>query len=751
MVLKALHALPKGGLTKTLRIMKITAIILLSACLTASANGHSQKVTLSEKNALLEKVFTSIKQQTGYEFLYTDEMLQKAERITIDLKSVELQEALNLVFKNQPLTFSIIERTVVIKPKAPEVIKEKLPPPPISVKGRVVNEQGEGVVATVMVKGANNGVTTNADGTFELKNVDENATLVISGVGIEETVVIKVNGKIDLGNISTETKIISGQDVTLNTGYMSSTKKKSTMNIYRVEGKELENQPVSSLINALAGRVPGLDITPKANQPGRAPTIEIRGNNSLTTGGSSPLYVIDGVQIPSRPLNDASGLATFDPIAGLSTQNIESIEILKDAAATAIYGSKGANGVIRITTKKASLGKSGTSFNLNLYQGFGKMARKVKLLNKDQYLEMRKEAFKNTGAVPSIFDHDLNGNWDTNRETDWQDVLLGGTSSIKDAQATFSGGNENSSFRIGAGYHKETTIYPGDGFGFYKVNADMSFTHRSINKKFQVSGAINFGYLNDKNFNYNTFPTMAWSLSPVAPKLFNDDGTLNWQFYGGGNQNSWDNPFAELLKTFDVSTRNIIANSTLGYNITQELQLKVITSFSTTGNNDTRKAPNIALAPSFRDIYPSTASFANSERNSFMVEPQLSFNKVIKNHSFRTMIGSTYQQSRTIYRLIQGSGYPSVALMGSVRGATTITSQADENTHYKYASVYLHVGYDYASKYLIDLTVRRDGSSKFGPNNRYGNFGALGAGHLSWDCGEDYSVYYEKRNYGRVN
>ncbi len=317
--------------------MKFTAIIFLSACLTASANGYSQKVTLSEKNATLEKVFAVIKKQTGYGFLYTDEMLKPTGRITIELKNVELKEALEACFKNQPVTYAIIEKTVVIKPRDVNPPKEDLPPPPVDVKGRVLNEKGEPVQgATVTVKGTRIAVATDVNGFFNMRGVNENATLVITGVNIE-TVEIKLNGKNDL-DISVKTKVSELSDITVsvNTGYQVISREKSVGSAVTVGSAELEKRYNPNIIENLEGRIPGL-----VQYRG---TTTIRGVSTLRAS-TQVLVVVDGLPIEGS-------------VANINPYDVETVTVLKDAAATAVYGVRATNGVIVITTKKAKQGRT---------------------------------------------------------------------------------------------------------------------------------------------------------------------------------------------------------------------------------------------------------------------------------------------------------------------------------------------------------------------------------------------------------
>lgn len=423
--------------TETVRVMKITTAIILGFCLHVSATGISQNVSFSGDNVPLNAVISSIEEQTGLVFIYSDREIKKANAVTIDVKQIPLREFLNLIFTNQPLYYNIRGNTIFIGDKKkenefPSVVNELSPP--ITVKGKIINEKGEPVVASVVVKGTKNGATTDTYGNFVLNNVDDNATLMVSGINIEaQEVKIGERSEIVIKAIMK----IAEEEVVVKTNYYSTTKKLSTGNISKVTAKEINNQSVVSPLLALQGRVPGLEITMPSNAiPGAAPQIRIRGTNSLRVVGKNatsyendgnyPLYVIDGVPINSIPLSSLGSDLTsggYDPLSSINLANIESIEVLKDADATAIYGSRGANGVILITTKRATRFTEKTNLELSSYIGSGKLSNKLELLNTEQYISMRREALTNDNLLASNFDHDL-VYWDQNRYTDWQEVFL---------------------------------------------------------------------------------------------------------------------------------------------------------------------------------------------------------------------------------------------------------------------------------------------------------------------------------------
>ncbi len=341
---------------KWLRVMKLTAIILLSVCMSVAARSNAQRISLKVDNRPLEQVFAELKRQAGYIFTYAESVMKESKPVTILVQNATIDEVLKLCFAGQSLTYTIIEKNVVVKAslnpsKAGELDPVVTPPPPIDVKGRIVNENGEPVRATVTVKGTKNAVSTNDSGEFLIKYVDENATLVITGVSTE-LMEIKVAGRTDLAIINTKTKVREGEEVIIkaNTGYEEVAPNKSTGSYTIITNEILNQQTGTNIINRLEGVTNGMlfNVGKRDNTNSSNP-YSIRGLSSINAS-TAPLVVLDNFP--------------FDgDINNLNPNDVESITVLKDAAATSIYGVRGGNGVIVITTKKAK-------FNQKLRIGF---------------------------------------------------------------------------------------------------------------------------------------------------------------------------------------------------------------------------------------------------------------------------------------------------------------------------------------------------------------------------------------------
>lgn len=741
----------KRHITKILLVMKLTAFLLTTVLLNVSAKVLSQSVTFSGKQTKLEQVFASVKEQTGYNFFYDAPLIEKAPGITISAMDMPLEEFLKKIFHDLPLKYSIQNKNVIVSRKAPEdvalyIAANVLYDTVKHVQGFVHDTTGRPLPAiTVLIKGTKRGTVTDGSGRFSLR-ASSGEILVFSSI-LYETREMKVgDGNLDVLLMERVNKIKEVEVVS--TDYFSTTKERSTMNITRVDGSVIAKQPVTTLLNSLIGLVPGLDISLSNGAPGAASSIEIRGRNSLNYTGSKPLFVVDGIQVDSKPL-DSYGSTMYgpgyDPLAGINPADVESIEVLKDAAATAIYGTRGANGVIRITTKRAKYSGKGL-FDFTLYRGFGKLPRKVDLLDSEEYMAMRHEAYANDGLVPSPNVPDMNGLWDTTRYTDWQEVLLGGTANITNIDGSYSAGNEYNSFRLGAGYHREDAIYPGDDFGLKRATTSFSFNHRSPNGRFQLQTGVAFGWIKTRSYNLQT--GAATTLPPVAPKLYNDDGSLNWQMRdnNGRPQRTWDNPLASMERVQNSIANDLRVNATIGYEVIAGLQLKTMISHTQIDNDEHNVTPIKAYSPPY-DYSTGTALFNNNKRKALTIDPQITYQKRIYDHGINAIVGGSWQKSNYIFRVVQGSDYPSDAFLGSIRGAKSLYYIEDDNFHYKYASLYARVGYDYKNRYMMDLTGRRDGSSRFGPGRRFGNFGAVSAG---WIFSEEPWIKNKWLSYGKI-
>jgi TonB-linked SusC/RagA family outer membrane protein len=737
----------KGAkLKKLLRVMKLTAIILLSAAMAANAKGFTQGVTLNERNASLEKVFSEINKQTGYEFLYTTKMLQKAKKINIVIKDATIQEVLAVCFKDQPFSYTVIDKTVVIKPKpenltadlqsAVNTIETNLPPP-IDISGKVTDADGNPLAgASVKVRGTTIGTTTNSNGEFKLIGVSENATLEISFVGYE-TYTVAVNNKTTVvASLKVNSSPLDQMQVI---AYGTRSKRFQTSNVGTVNADEISKQPVTNPLLALQGRIPGLVVTQENGIPGGPVTIRIQGQNSIQYG-NDPLIVIDGVPYPSSMartgpdavLGAGSLPSAPSPLNFINPKDIESISVLKDADATAIYGSRAANGAILITTKKGIVGKP--QFDFNIQQGWGKVTNKVDVLNGRQYLDMRYEAYKNDGVAistltPGSSNYDLTL-WDTTHFTDWQKLLIGGTAKYTNLSANISGGTSTIQYFLGATYQRQTTVFPGD-FSDQRGAVHFNLGTNSQDRKFKMQFSSNY-MIDDNKLPGSDLTQAAIQYEPVAPKIYNDDGSLNWAPTSSGSS-SWNNPFVDILyHNYKSNTKNLVSDLVVSYSIIPGLDIKSNFGYTNMQTNDYRVFPLLANRPEDRTSTPPPreANFGTRELNSWLIEPQITFQRKINKGQLEILLGSTLQHNSSSAEWLRGSGYTSDLLMGVITAAPTIAKVSSNYAQYKYSAAFGRLNYLLEHKYILNFTARRDGSSRFGDENKYHSFGSLGIGWI---------------------
>ena len=591
------------------------------------------------------------------------------------------------------------------------------------IQGIVTDQEGSPLAGVaVFLKGESNGAVTNQDGEYSIRAAPGDI-LVFSYLGFKPVEIVL--GQQQQVNVQMEEDISSLNEVEINAGYYNTTRRESTGNISRVTAEEIERQPVTNPLAALQGRMAGVEIVQQSGVPGTAPTIRIRGRNSLRNSpddnGNLPLYIIDGVPVNSSAITGINSMIStgIDPLNTLNLSNIESIEILKDADATAIYGSRGANGVVLITTKKGEGFEGRTGIEARLYTGIAEVSNRMQLLNTEQYLDLRRTAFENDNVEPTATNAEDLVLWNQDRYTDWQEELFGGTSNITDFNLAASGGNASTSFRLGGSYHKEGTVFPGD-FSYRKVTAAVSLRHLAMDEKLEIIFSSNYGVDNNNLFHGDSFISDALFLPPNAPAVYNDDGSLNWE------NNTWDNPFALLSNTSTARVNNLIANLGISYRLYEGLILKANAGYTDLNSKQLRAIPKRSFRPDFREYRSHSSSHLRTERQSWIIEPQLVYNTEFGDGNLDALLGLTFQRSDNSNLSTVGTGYPSESLIGNLGAAEDISVNYSTNTEYKYHAIFARLGYNWKRRYFINLTGRRDGSSRFGPDKRFANFGAIG-------------------------
>lgn len=735
---------------QTIRIMKLTALLLTIFFLHVKADGLSQTITYSGQNVSLQKVLTAIKDQTGYIFFYTENIWTISKPVSINVTNSKLKDVLDLVFRNQPLSYFIEEKTIIISRKLIAEDSKALTETNAKflgdLKGKVMTREGEPLVsANVVNKRTGKGTTTDGNGYFELRGVEIGDVIIVTYTGFTPRSV-KVS---ELTALSFIMEVASSElDQVVMQAYGTTTKRLATGNIAKVTAEEISKQPVLNPLQTLQGRVPGVIITQTSGFASAPFKVEIRGRNNINDRiTADPLYIIDGVPLTVMELGGNSSYAFGSsgfiqngkgnsspargqsPFFSLNPADIESIEILKDADATAIYGSRGANGVILVTTKKGKSGKP--KFSASISHGISEVTRRWDMLNTQQYRELRREALKNDGITPTnsnAYDILL---WDSTRNTDWQEYAWGQVGRVTDAQLSLSGGNDQLTFRLGMGYNRNTQITTVSGAD-QRGSVSMGFSFRTRDGKFNIS--MNNTYSFAKSDMVSLPSSNAVLLPPNAPTVMDSLGNLN---YAGWKPKIY--PFASLFSPYSANTNFLNSNVSLGYRIVKGLSFNTSLGYNSTVAKNTSFIPIFAQDPTRSPT--GTSNFGNNDIKNWIIEPQLEYNSFIAKGRLNVIVGSSIQSNSTTGMAVEGSGYTSDLLLRTISNAP-VKNAEELFGEYKYFAAFGRITYNWANKYIVNISGRRDGSSRFGESKRFGNFAAVGA---AWVFSEEPII---KRNLG---
>jgi len=731
--------------TLLFKAMKLTGLILLVACIHVSARTNAQRIAISVKNAPLQKLFAEIERKTSFTFFYDVTILKGTKPVTMEMRDASIEEILKIALSNQALEYTITDKTIFVK-KERKGVAEAAPADTmrgatIKVKGVVLTEVNVPVQgANVTIKQTEKGTITNARGEFELSAVPAGGVLVFSYVGYApQNFTVK-----DGSAIRIIMKVAQDElDKAVVQAYGTTTQRLTTSDIGKVTAEEIERQPVMNPLLALEGKVAGLDVNMTSGYASAPVKVELRGRATIDPRFTSdPLYIIDGVPLtisfvsgaPSYTTGSAGFALAFSGPAGgqspffsINPADIESIEVLKDADATAIYGSRGANGVIIVTTKKGKAGK--TKFDLHLDEGISRQDRYWNMMNTTQYLAMRRQAFYNSGIAPSpLTDYDVNGTWDTTRYTNWQKVLYGGTGRNVNVQGSLSGGDARTTFRVAAGFNRVTSIA---SFGAdQRASLSLNFTHHSLDQRLTIGTSNSFSYTESDLIGLPGNVLMA----PDAPAIYDSLGNLNWAGWAGKYQNRYGEnafQFGSLKQPYTAKTNLLNSGLNIGYELIRGMQLSVGFGYNITQLNQVNAIPIASLNPLNNPA--GSLLLGNNKNVNWNIEPQLTYNTQICRGKLSALFGATASRNTTDAIFIYGSGYLSDLLINNIASAGS-TRTSEVYNEYRYFGGFARISYNWENKYILDLNARRDGSSRFGPNKQFGNFGSIGA---AWIASEE--------------
>lgn len=596
----------------------------------------------------------------------------------------------------------------------------------VKLTGTVKDALGtlSGVIITT---NSNKVVTTDLNGKYTI-DISAGEVINFSMIGYKQQAIVYRSNHGSVLNITLLEDSSTLDEIVVNAGYYSVKDRERTGSIARVTAKDIEFQPVVNPLQAIQGRVAGVDITQNSGIPGSGMDIEIRGRNFMgatNTGRNNPLYIIDDVPFISEAMGKNSSIGLdlimpnfISPLNSINPSDIESIEILKDADATAIYGSRGANGVVLITTKKGKSDK--TRFTVSSSVGFSKVAKFMDMMDTDQYLQMRREAFANDNITSfPVNAYDVNGKWSSNRYTNWQKELIGDTAIDQNISLGIQGGSETTSFNINLSSNETTTVFPTDK-GYKRKNILIGLNHISKNNKFRFNTATTYS-IQSNNLPISDLTRRSIQLIPNSPEIYDKDGKLNWE------NGTFSNPLATFNATYENNIKSLILNTNLSYSILQNLDFKINAGLTSTDFEQWKLTPHTTSNPSLgKTSEHSSSSKANQNTHSYIVEPQIQYNLDFNKHNLSLLFGSTYSATESNNSNMRGIGFSTNSLLKNIGAAKEKYLSNTTSSEYKYIAIFTRLNYSYDNRYILNLTARRDGSSRFAENNSFGNFGAIG-------------------------
>ncbi|WP_316792010.1 SusC/RagA family TonB-linked outer membrane protein [Pedobacter frigoris] len=733
--------------------MRLTTVILLATFLQVSASGFAQKITLSKSNADLRTILRQLRMQSGYDFIYTDVLLNKAKPVNIDVKQASLDEVLEVLFKNQPLKYSIEDHTVVIKAKEASFIEQLVARfQAIDVRGKVVGQSGSPIAGvTVRVKGAKNGTVTGADGSFQLANVDENATLVFEYLGYATREIKAAEGK-DLKVVMIESAT-DLNEVEVSTGYTTRKIGEVTGAVQRISGDEIRRGITSAdVASLLKGRTTGLYISEQgAGDPTSVSQIFVRGQSNIASVGIDqanefvmpqfnygPLLVLDGVIMPNQNLKDL-----------VTPQEIAEITILKDASATAIYGSRAAGGVLVVTTIRGTAERARVNGEVKYGVNVPNQGT-ARWMNGPELYELQKRYFtenykQNPGlattypTMQAYLDNRLPTAAEVANSYDWTKFLFKPTST-QDVNVSTSGGSDKTKYYVGAGYYKEKSTGINNDLNrkSIRINLDSRLSNR-IKVNVSVNGILNDGsrdFDNNGGFQYTLIP---WG-NPI-----NADGSISpsYSYKANGTVRTSENPlFSRQYNYSDLKSQLFFGSARLEYKITDWLDFSSTNSGNLNYNKNERYQDARTYGAS-ASIFSSKGFLGTTTSNlsNYLTSNQLSLNKSFGKHALRALAAMEFGQTRVEDILVNVNqvrpGYPVISLGGQIGGRndfsafgipTTKAGNVEGGKDVKAVySTFAEAGYTYDNKYTLNASIRSDASSSFGRDNRYGTFYSAGA------------------------
>lgn len=694
-------------------------ILMISVfCNSGTAFAQSQNaLTLDFDNAQITDVFKAIETKTPYRFFYQREQLDVTRKVTLHVKNSSIQEVLSSLFQNSGVSYTVQKDNLILLKNSSATNKADKR----KVTGIVSDSEGLPLPAvSIGMKGSSAGTTTDANGQYEILVPSNETVLIFAYLGmVSQEITVGTKNTI---NVKLQNSAVGLKEVVVSVGYGSVNKKDVTGSVSSISTKDFNKGTVVNPVDLIQGRLPGINVINNGGEPGAGASVRIRGSNSVRSG-QDPLYVIDGVPLditdvqPSgATIAGAGSNATKNPLNFLNPDDIESMDVLKDASATAIYGSRGANGVILITTKKGKAGKG--TLNYSATGSVGVLPKQLSLLNADEF-----KAFRTSRGITG-------GDYGAN--TNWQDQIYK-TAYTQNHNLSYGGGNDKGSYRASLSYLDQEGIIKKTGLE--KITGRFNVIQNLINDRLRLEANLTAARTRDQRVpigetgGYEGDVILSsLKLNPTLP-VYNPDGSFN--------QMSKDvrNPLAMIELTNDNNqTDRILANINGSLELIKGLKYKI--NLAADHSNASRK-----VTQNHNLIYltnKGTVDISNVSLSSNLIENFLTYDFTINtNNRFNVLLGHSYQQFKVqSYKLsedgftVNDFDYINDMGLGNSKQAT-VSSSIVKNA---LQSFFGRVNYSLNSKYLVTATVRADGSTKFGANNKYGYFPSAS---FAWKLNEE--------------
>ena len=728
--------------------MRVAILLLFVFVLQAGANNlysQSARVSLDMRNATVEEILNTIEEGSEFYFLYNNKLVDVDRKVSVNVDSQPVEAVLNKLFAKTDVIYKIEDRQIVLSKK--EFAGKYLLQNSKRIKGVIVDENGDPVIgASIVETGTANGVISDVNGEFNIE-VAEKANLHVSYIGyLAQT--ISIANQTTLRIIMKEDTQSLDEVVVI--GYGTMRKSDLTGSTSSVKSDVLEKRNVTSVNQALSGKVSGVNIATNSGRPGGRATVRIRGNSSISVT-NEPLYVVDGVILNvSSPTTGRSNQTALvngsSPIDFLNPNDIKSVEVLKDASATAIYGARGANGVILITTKRGE-GVSGATVRYDTDFGIGTLPRRLDVLNAEEFLRNEELAYANAAKFdpsgfaagryrdpktkrtdPRLFDSSGNPLYDT----DWQDEA------IRDAfsqthQISVTNTKGNDSYGLSLGFRGEEGLIVMSKLNRY---SGRFFLDSEVNKWLKVGGSLSYNFQEERQTDAMgdggiTVGRQIVEALPIIPVKYPDGswaGNNDYPGMEGGN-----NPVHVATdRDYSLQTQTMLGNVYANIKLTEGLEFR-----SVVGTNIINQ--KVKFYGGRQLIWISSpngsASLRQINNTSWQFENYLTYNKTFADvHRLTAMAGLSWQHVGNSYFSAAGSGFQDdFYSYNNLAVATTQTSQSSVDA-YGLNSYFTRLNYNLKEKYLLTLTGRFDGSSKFGSSNRFAFFPSVG---LAWRLSEE--------------